>query len=77
MKPLLLLDDGRIVFFLRSGTLLLYDPMTKLFSEMETGVSEVALYTGTLLAECLSTHSSIALFACCTAAGGRLVQRQF
>ncbi|KAF8697412.1 hypothetical protein HU200_036012 [Digitaria exilis] len=61
VTPLLLLDDGRIVFFVGyEGTLLLYDPMTKLFSQMGKGVCQVALYTGSLLAECLGIQSMVA-----------------
>ncbi|KAF8701963.1 hypothetical protein HU200_033296 [Digitaria exilis] len=61
VKPLLLLEDGRIVFFIIffEGTLAMYDPMTKVFSVMKTGVREVALYTGSLLAECSLSIQSI------------------
>ncbi|TVU06081.1 hypothetical protein EJB05_49273, partial [Eragrostis curvula] len=51
VKPFLLLDDGRIAFFLHhKGVLLLYDPTTKVFSEVDTGrLRAIGLYTGNLL----------------------------
>ncbi|KAF8689269.1 hypothetical protein HU200_042061 [Digitaria exilis] len=50
-KPLLLLDDGRIVIFLGvKGLLLLYDPTTNMVSEMETRcLGKVTPYVGSLL----------------------------
>ncbi|TVT97233.1 hypothetical protein EJB05_57541, partial [Eragrostis curvula] len=51
MKPLLFLDDGRIVIFLcDKGVLLLYDPKANVFSEVDTRrLDAVGLYTGSLL----------------------------
>ncbi|GJN03451.1 hypothetical protein PR202_ga20901 [Eleusine coracana subsp. coracana] len=52
VKPLLLLDDGRILIFLghRPGALFLYDPSNVVFSRLDTAyVDEVGLYTGRVL----------------------------
>ncbi|TVT97217.1 hypothetical protein EJB05_57524, partial [Eragrostis curvula] len=51
VKPLLLLDDGRIVIFLGHwGILFLYDPANDAFSGLDTErLDEVGLYTGSLL----------------------------
>ncbi|TVU06082.1 hypothetical protein EJB05_49274, partial [Eragrostis curvula] len=51
VKPLLLLDDGRIAIFLRDmGVLLLYDPTADVFSKVHTRrLGAVGLYTGSLL----------------------------
>jgi hypothetical protein len=52
-KPLLLLDDGRIVIFLGAkGVLLLYDPMNNVVAEVGTkrlAIGGVAMYVGSLL----------------------------
>lgn len=51
VKPLLLSDDGRLVIFLEStGLLLIYDPRTNSFSEVEMRrLDAVGMYTGNLL----------------------------
>ncbi|PAN10124.1 hypothetical protein PAHAL_2G072900 [Panicum hallii] len=51
VKPLLVSDDGRLVIFLAStGLLLIYDPRTNSFSEVEMRrLDAVGLYTGNLL----------------------------
>lgn len=51
VKPLLQLHDGRIVIFLGSkGVLLVHDPVTNEFSELDTRrLDAVGLYTGNLL----------------------------
>ncbi|CAN6165767.1 unnamed protein product [Urochloa humidicola] len=51
VKPLLVSDDGRLVILLAStGLLLIYDPRTSTFTEVEIGrLDAVGIYTGNLL----------------------------
>uniref|UniRef100_A0A0E0Q593 F-box domain-containing protein n=1 Tax=Oryza rufipogon TaxID=4529 RepID=A0A0E0Q593_ORYRU len=51
VKPLLVLDDGRILIWLGStGLLLIYDPRTSSFAEVKMRhLAEVGMYTGSLL----------------------------
>ncbi|CAL5079559.1 unnamed protein product [Urochloa decumbens] len=51
VKPLLVSDDGRLVILLAStGILLIYDPSTNTFTEVEMGrLDAVGIYTGNLL----------------------------
>uniref|UniRef100_A0A0E0E8T2 F-box associated beta-propeller type 3 domain-containing protein n=1 Tax=Oryza meridionalis TaxID=40149 RepID=A0A0E0E8T2_9ORYZ len=51
VKPLLILDDGRILIWLGStGLLLMYDPRTSSFAEVKMRhLAEVGMYTGSLL----------------------------
>ncbi|CAL5089706.1 unnamed protein product [Urochloa decumbens] len=51
LKPLLVLDDGRLVFYLAGkGLLLVCDPTTNSFAKVNTrGLDSVGVYTGNLL----------------------------